>query len=339
MNARIPAGPEKTFDALMTRLDSLVPSFVLVDPFLGEPAGALNDELLGCDDVQAMNDARGAFWKAEVFPVALDEALGIASHQQPYLVECSTAQGDTLAETARIAVQERAQALASGLAPYRIGGWLQSARAPEDICAALSRLCPLTTRPKRLTSARYLRVADRRVLGLLCHVLGAGQIMARLAGLDRWIWLDDGGGLCAIERSEHQTLEPLVLDGTTWPRIARGSDLHPVRARLIAAEPDSKADFDRIDAALKRAREIARRWPARFATGRDVQDWALLALIFGDLENDPAVIQILAHGDPAFPEALDDPPEPLHLLMDAAFKAALRTREKRLASENTELRT
>ena len=163
--------------------------------------------------------------------------------------------------------------------------------------------------------------------------------MTRLPGLDRWLWLDDAAGLRAIERCGVATTEPLVIDRAAWQRLANGSDLHPVRARLIGLKPDAASQFDRIEAALEAGRAVATRWPARFTTARDVQDWALLTLLFGDLKEHPEVIRILAHGDLECPELPGEPPEPFHLLLDAAIDAARTADEKSPACGFSEERT
>jgi len=331
------AALESLGKALLNQFDPLVPVFVLVDPLLGEPDDELNESLQACDSAHAAIEARSAFWKADVFPVALDEAMGVRTGRQPYLVECLPERRDMLIATLRMALQERSRALATGLAPYRIGGWLQSASAPERLCQALAELCRLRTRPDRLTPAKYLRVADRRVLGLLCHVVGSEQIMGRLPGLDHWSWLDDSGELRAIARTQRKAFDPIVFDNCTWPRMDHGTGIHVVRARLIGMAPGAEAGFERIESALDRARHFAARWPLRFTSARDVQDWALLELLYGDLTNHPQISRILAHGDPDFPEGPDDPPEPFHLLMDAAAMAVPSTRAKSRAFKNPEM--
>ena len=334
-----PLDSEALAQELVARLDPLVPAFLLIDPFLREPTESLNEAVQRCEDAHALSDARSAYWEATVFPVSLSDKLRIPRHQHPYVVECSMVRPGVLEETVRLAVQERGRALATGLAPYCIGGWLQSTSAPDELCATLSRLSQLRTSPSTLAAARYLRIADRRALGLLCHVLGPEQIMTRLPGLDRWLWLDDAAGLRAIERSGVATTEPLVIDRAAWQRLANGSDLHPVRARLIGLKPDAASQFDRIEAALEAGRAVATRWPARFTTARDVQDWALLTLLFGDLKEHPEVIRILAHGDLECPELPGEPPEPFHLLLDAAIDAARTADEKSPACGFSEERT
>jgi hypothetical protein len=314
--------------ALAGRLDPLVPIYVLIDPLLGEPLPELAEAVSECTDLEALNNARSSAWESEVFALALDETIELEVHRHPYLVSVPDLGAIALTNSARIAFEERAWALASGQAPYRIGGWLQSACDPAILCAEIARLCRLHTECSVARPARYLRMADRRVLAMLRHVMGEASIGARLPSLSQWIWLDDGGSLERVSRSGPGCDEALVIPKATWTRLARGMDIHPVRARWFGMAADARPDFDRVEDALAHARAMSATWPARFQDGADRQAWALLYLLFGDLSGQSDIETLLQHGDPAYPEGPGEPAEPFHLLFDAALEAAVRMRLK-----------
>ena len=321
------AAPEPLV-SLVGKLDPLVPLYLLIDPFAGEPFAPLDEVAREADGLEALMAARSAFWKREVFRVPLEARISLHVSKHPYLVALLGTDDLWCAQSVRIASSERAQALESGAAPYRIGGWLQSSAAPEALAEQIGRLCTLRVAAGIVTKARYLRLADRRALALICHVVDKSPVSERMPALRRWLWLDDSGRIETLEATReplHQHGDPddrLVLGREAWQRIVQGTSIHSVRARLIAAKPGALADFARIESALTRARAFAARWPARFVDDLDLQAWTLLNLCAGDVEDNEAVLSVLRNGDPNFPETDDDPPEPFHLLVDAARAAA-----------------
>ncbi|TVO68405.1 hypothetical protein [Denitromonas ohlonensis] len=317
--------PESLSAKLTSQLDPVVPTFVLVDPMLGEPLPELVEAVNECADLDELNDMRSKVWQGAVFALVLDETIELEAHRHPYLVSVDP-MTQALPNSARIAFEERARALAQGTAPYRIGGWLQSARDPQVLCGEIARLCRLRTQGGVARSARYLRMGDRRVLALLRHVLGEQSIGSRLPSLSQWLWLDDAGRLERLSRIEPTTDKALVIASVAWSRLALGTDIHPVRARWLGMAPDAHTDFDRVERALAHAGAMRTKWPARFQDSADRQAWALLYLLFGDLSGQPGIDALLRQGDPAHPEAPGEPAEAFHLLFDAAFDVAVRMR-------------
>ncbi|TVO58819.1 hypothetical protein [Denitromonas halophila] len=310
---------------LTSQLDPVVPTFVLVDPMLGEPLPELVEAANECAGLDELNGMRSKAWQGAVFALVLDETIELEAHRHPYLVSVDPVT-QALPNSARIAFEERARALTQGAAPYRIGGWLQSARDPQVLCGEIARLCRLCTQGGVARPARYLRMADRRVLALLRHVLGEQSIGSRLPSLSQWVWLDDAGELERLSRTEPTTDKALVIPPVAWSRLALGMDIHPVRARWIGMASDARTDFDRVERALAHAGTMSIKWPARFQDSADRQAWALLYLLFGDLSGQRSIEMLLRQGDPAHPEGPGEPAEAFHLLFDAAFDVAVRMR-------------
>ena len=321
--------------ALMDRLDPLVPTMLLVDPLLGEPIPELVEASEICADIEDLNDARASAWRGEVFSVPLDVSIPVRSALHPYLVELAGLSPDTLGESVRIAIEERSRAMHKGIAPHRLGGWFQTAQ-PQRLVVQLAKLCRLRTQSGAGGKARYLRIADRRVFGWLRHVVGSAQIDARIPALQRGFWLDDTGALKQAGGAGGTSDAPLIVSVAEWGRLSLGDELHPVRARWLGIDPGASGDYEAVEWALEQARQTASRWPSRFVTSTDRQSWALMALLYGDLSPEAGIERLLRHGDPEYPEAPGQPPEPFHSLFAVACNVVEQNRLPRSKSSMLE---
>lgn len=308
---------------LHARLDPLVPTFILIDPLLGEPLPELAEESSNCTDLNALNKARVASWRANVHVVELDRSIEILPRQRPYLVELGMHSSSELNRSVEIAIEERRSAMQTGLAPYRIGGWLQSACEPDEICEELSSLCMLRTQANVGRPARYLRLADRRCLDFVDHVLGGSAIALRVQTVDRWVWLADNGVLKAVSGRQGVSDQPLVISIRDWERLKYGADIHRVRTQWIGSDQVGEHDYERVEHALHHARKMARQWPGRFPSEADIHAWALLCLRHRDVAGNKRIQMLLENGDPNFPEAQGDPLTPFHQLFEIACSEVL----------------
>ncbi|PPE67692.1 hypothetical protein C1704_02175 [Caldimonas caldifontis] len=211
---------------------SLAAVYVLIDPVLGDPV--MTQPLPQGLSLADLNDHRSQVWGRASHALALPPGVVLDSALAPYLVELDAAEDPWLDITVGWAVQE---AVASWTdtrhegVPHRVGGWLQSAAPTPELTRMLSAWLTLST--EAATTARYLRVADRRVWSLMVHVLGAGHVAERLTPIQHWHWLDAHAawqGLCAAAHADAQEPadpQPLArFSKAQWAVMAQGPAIH-----------------------------------------------------------------------------------------------------------------
>ena len=296
------------------------PAFVLVDPMMGEPipieysADAL--------DLPAPNSGRERAWLRPVHVIKLAQNIAVPPHLHPYLVELQGPDDPWLADTVEIACEEQAETQAAGLASrgvaaHCIGGWLQSSLSPGDLTRTLTAMMNVNTEAR--TTALYQRLADRRALGWLRHVVGDARVVAPFGRIQSWHYLDACGRL-ALLQSSAEVASPLRLTHGEWAAFMTGALLHPTVARWLgelalqpnqseASPVDAGACYAQAGVALERAEAAARRWPRRFADPADRVAWAVLSLLHPGIEQSPDVVAML--NAPAEP---DEPHEPIETL-------------------------
>jgi len=290
-------------------LESGTPTFVLIDPLLGEPIPV--EQVTGIE-LSGLTQVREQAWMRPVHTIKLARTIALPVHQHPYLVELQGRGDPKLAETMEIACEELAQTWADGLAssgaaPHRIGGWLQSSLSADDLTQALSAMMRVNT--EAIAPARYQRLADRRALGWLRHVVGDERVAAQFGRIQSWRYLDTGGQLAQL-RSAGEVASPLRLTYSEWALFMKGELLHPTVARWLgeralrpasggATTPDERACYLQASAALERAEAAARRWPQRFVKPSDRVAWAALVLLHPNIEQSPKVATAL--NEPAAP--------------------------------------
>ena len=293
------------------------PIMVLVDPMLGEP---LPSDTRPGNEAEAQT-MREAVWQRPVARIALAPRVPLAPHEHPYLVELQGINDPWLDASLEIAHDERIEAQAEGLdgegaAPHRIGGWLQSTTHLPQLAEHLSTLLGVNTEAR--TKATYLRLADRRVLGLLRHVAGDTAIAQQFGRLQNWVYLNACGQLAAL-KSTGETVEPLRLDQYQWALMEAGENVNRTLALWLGEaqrrelEPCGAAPAHALYApilrALAHAHEAARKWPHRFQTSLDRPVWAALFLLDPAIEHSDAVHQLLKNTG-----SIDDPTDPPEVL-------------------------
>ena len=194
------------------------------------------------------------------------------------------------------------------------------------------------------TKATYLRLADRRVLGLLRYVAGDTAIAQQFGRLQKWVYLDACGQLAALT-SRGETVEPLRLDHDQWALMEAGENVNRTLAlwlgeaqrRELAPLGAAPAHtlYEPIFRALANAHEAARKWPHRFQSSLDRPVWAALSLLDPAIEHSGAVHQLLKNtgsiDDPA------DPPETLrhfHHAITARLTEIESTRPARTSTQD-----
>lgn len=305
--------------SLAASLDAGIRTFVLVDPLLGEPTPV---EYGDVSEAAALVQVREQTWLRPVHIVKLAPGIDLPLHQHPYLVELQGPNDPKLAETVEMASEELSESqshglAASGSAPHRIGGWLQSSLSAAELTLALSDMMRVNT--QAITSARYQRLADRRALGWLRHVVGDDPVAAQLGRIQSWIYLDPCGNLAQL-RSPGEVATPLRLTQSDWAAFMKGAWLHPTVARWLgerarraascgASPPNASACYLQANAALELAEAAALRWPHRFSKPADRAAWAALTLLYPDIEQRPEVASTLNE-----PTTADDPIETMDTL-------------------------
>lgn len=205
--------------------------FVLIDPFIGDPV--LQEPFPSDLDVVALDLQRSQAWERPCHTLTLPPLLELDPALAPYLVELSGSDDPWLETTLEWALRETVRswlAPADGQPAHRVGGWLHSAAFGPALARKLSGWLALDTRTT--TSARYLRLADRRVWGLVLHVLGESAVAQRMAPVQCWHWIDAHATLCELSSATLQDA-PLRSDGSLaqfsgaqWALMARGQSVH-----------------------------------------------------------------------------------------------------------------
>jgi Domain of unknown function (DUF4123) len=218
--------------------------YLLIDPLLGDPVlptpleGGLPDEVI--------NSARTEAWERPTFALQLPAALSMDTALAPYLVELNDNNDPWMDASVQWAIQETVRTWQGDelmSVPHRVGGWLQSAAHGQGLADHLSPLLQLRT--QQPTQARYLRLADRRVLGLAMHVLGEAALAASLPQVQHWHWLDAHAAwaslskpaptACADNPHFQMPAPPLpVFTLQQWPLMDQGPSIHRQMAQNIA---------------------------------------------------------------------------------------------------------
>ncbi|MDP9895950.1 hypothetical protein J2W32_005050 [Variovorax boronicumulans] len=309
-----------TLAQLQATFDSATSIYVLVDPMQGEPIPLFVD---AADGLTAVRAAREAAWGRQVTAVPLDPRVPLTETQQPYVVTLQGADDEWLADTLEIAQAERHASQADGLASDGAGvhriSWLQTSLFGEDVAAAVAQMLRVNT--SAWTDARYMRLADRRVLSWLRYVVGDARVAAQFGRLRRWVYLDACGRLAQLTHAD-DGVEQLTLKAEEWKFFMRGERMHATAARWLgelalsgdqALCENSQQDreiYAQVAAALGRAERAAQRWPTRFVRARDQDAWAVLSLLHADIEHDTRVRAVLQ----ARPEEEGEPDETMHTL-------------------------
>ena len=277
---------------LLSSVDAALPVFVIVDPMTGEPIPMEGTELTSAPF--ELREARARAWGRTVHPILLDDRIiSIPPAMHPYLVEFSDLDDPWLQETLRIALKERAASHKDGLegtgqSEHRIGGWLQSAANPEELAHDLANLMVL--RVKTRVSARYLRLADRRVLAWVRHVVGDERLRAALPSGSCWHYLDENARLGSMHGSGCEAGPGLMFESSEWQRIASGPVHHGTIARWHGSWSDAdqacfgsqsalnEAVWPLVEKAVVGAKRAAERHPDRFKDSHDITAWAALVM-------------------------------------------------------------
>lgn len=224
--------------------------FLLVDPMLGDPVLPNVPEPALTKD--ALNALRAKAWQRQCHALALPEKLDMDGAYAPYLVELRGGKDPWLELSVQWAVQETIRTWttqADQPVPHRVGGWLQSAafgaRLAEHLTGWL-RLCA-----PRQTTASYLRIADRRVLGLAVHVLGESHVAQSMTPVQHWYWLDPLSAMRVIgasaERAADESQAPAQLPASRggplacfnqaqWAQMQVGPQAHDLLARAAGQQ-------------------------------------------------------------------------------------------------------
>lgn len=222
---------------------------LLIDPMLGDPV-LPSQPPMGMA-APALDALRAAAWQRACHVLPLPSSLALDAALAPYLVELHGSDDPWLAASVQWAVHETVQswlAAPGQSTPHRVGGWLQSAVSAPQLAQVLSGWLQLNTQAP--TPARYLRLADRRVLSLAAHVLGPEVMAGRLEPMRHWHWLDAQAAwrsLAALPdaapdtANEARTLaaseaprQPLaVFSHSQWAQMTLGETVHGHIAQSI----------------------------------------------------------------------------------------------------------
>lgn len=269
-------------------IDQPLSIYLLIDPMLGEPlpdmppAVGANFELV-----------RAAAWQRDVVTVELHASVGLAPWLHPYLVSIDGLDDPLLEFSLSLAKEEREDRLTDGLigegrAAYRIAGWLQSSMHMAPLAKQLSDMCRVNT--EAFTAASYLRLADRRVLGMLRYIAGDSRVSAQFGRLYSWTYLDSLGQLTSL----HSPLEAstrLRLNRREWGLLENGAAIHRtvrqwlgvVDGQQLTDDLDDGVLFERAGNALDEARILAVHHPDSFQELHDLTTCAVLSLIYPGL--------------------------------------------------------
>jgi hypothetical protein len=278
------------------------PLYVLIDPLLGEPVPLDEPESLGASaDLQA---AREKSWSRNIHVIALGQDIELPAHLHPYLVEMRK-EDKWLQDTLSIAQQERLASQAQGLAgtgqsAHRMGGWLQSSLPVDALVKRLSGLFALE--PMLNVNARYLRLADRRVLAWVRHVVGDTRLQQSLVFIDRWAYLDTCGQVAVLNGNDRNMLsQRLWFIDRQWALSLRGDQHHRAAARWLGTQDsevvEAHAMWPAITEALNCAEQARQHAPDLFVVEDDLIAWAVLVLLHPKLtqsKHQQALLEALA---------------------------------------------
>lgn len=245
------SGIDQIREMLKAGFDCDQPVYLLVDPLAGElaPELAFSEE----DDAQTIRSRRQDALALPVFPVELPADLPLSPWHHPYLVVLPSVEHGWMDVSLEIAQTENRSTWINGMVGTgwgvnRIGGWLQTAMAGERLADMLADWMRLNTVCR--TQARYLRLADSRVLSLLIHLLGRDSLLARMGRLRRWAFIDARGQPDALHNpaageAESAFLPLPQLDQLQWQHLQDGPLIHGAIAMAVGerAKEGSQAGY------------------------------------------------------------------------------------------------
>ena len=171
--------------------------------------------------------------------VIIDHDAFPESHR-PYLLELdlSTSQGImALAQSTRIAFEDRRpNSMAEGLG-QRTGGWLASAASLEDVAAHWSRLVLQRDDGGRVC---LLRFYDSRALALLWSVLSKEQQQALLGPVRAWHFLD-ATSRPSVQLASSDARTNFILSASQWQEIHKHGLINralALHARTYSRQPE-----------------------------------------------------------------------------------------------------
>lgn len=226
-------------ETLKAGFDCDQPIYLLIDPIVGDFLPQL--VFSGTDDVAAICSIREEAFSLPVFPVQLFADIRLPPSQHPYLVALPSADNPWMSDSLDIALAQNKETWLPGMSGNgwgiaKVGGWLQSTLSGEQLAGMLSDWMRLKTEYR--TEAKYLRLADSRVLALLAHVLGPDTIIARMGRLRRWSYLDARGQPASLynpasseAETEFRTLPK--LDQAQWKILQNGPLIHGAIAKVL----------------------------------------------------------------------------------------------------------
>lgn len=313
---------------IISSLDGVTPTFVLVDPMLGDPLPGIESQMSAAE-TQA---AREACWDREVTQILLSDRTALPVTKHPYLISTRGPDDSVIELTLELAQAEKDKAYASGLdgqgiAAHRIGGWLQSTMHAHEIADAIAVMCTVNT--KAFTHATYLRLADRRTLALLNYVIGNTRIRGMLGRIQRWSYLDALGSISTLNgMQDGENADQLCLDHAEWARMQRGELINRSIAQWLGEQSRSGCDYRTptiaadlypgLDNAVDAAQHALKQWPHRFNDIQDQTTFAALTLLHPGLFNSMEIIAFLADKGTS-----DEPSDPMRYLV-----ATLRQRQQ-----------
>lgn len=280
------AGVEQaaTLAALHGLVDQPLAIYLLIDPMLGDPLPDMPPS-----DGPDFELVRAAAWQRDVVTVELHSSVGLAPWLHPYLVSISGLDDPLLEVTLGLAKEEREDRLTDGVigegrAAYRISGWLQTSMHMDQLATQLSAMCRVNT--EVYTPATYLRLADRRVMGMLRYAVGDMRVSAQFGRLYSWTYLDSIGHLATL-RSSSETSTRLRLNANEWRLLDDGAAIHrtirqwfgEVEGKQLPEDLHEADVFQRAGLALTEARILAKQYPDRFQELHDLTVCAVLTMI------------------------------------------------------------
>lgn len=300
-------------EVLSAELNPGLPVYVLMDPLGGEPWPPQP----GAD----LNEQRKEAWGCDVHTLALDPSIKLAASAAPYLLGPLSVNSPVMAQSWELAHTDRSAWLSGGVAqagahPWRVGGWLQSHAEPDVLAAHLAGLMRLHLLPPLSSTARYLRLADPRVLHLI-HQLCGQAFWQRLYPIQQWHYVAPSGELLGAKllQGKHGAPLPLPLQRAQWQVLQWASVLNQALARSADGARPAWPHHDEQVLAL----ELGLRWlkdnPQRPAREPDQVAAATLFLRHLNWPQDPRIQATLSA----------QPTKPLHqlvLTLDAALSAS-----------------
>lgn len=297
-------------------LDPAMPTFILVDPMLGEPMPGI----VYNGDFNDLKRNRETAWGRDTAQVQLSARTSLQIHQHPYLVALHGKDDPLIAESVAIAHAERTASLTKGLeghggAAHRIGGWIQSSAHFDELCLILARVMQVKTDAS--TNASFLRLVDRRVLALVRHIVGDERVAVALGRVNLWCYMDLNGGLSQLRNVNAETTE-LRLSQTEWSLLLDGEIAHRAIAqwqgefaggRGSIPPPSVDLIYKRFLGAAADAKKAIKKWPHRFRNLADITAWTVLSILYQDFPYIDEVRHLMDQ-----PGSADEPCEPVSLL-------------------------